>query len=442
VSNAFGSPKAEGFQVAVSSLTLGTLYEAVLAFSGQDRFETFWPSVCRNTRWLIPSRRMSVLMSDKAGGFDVVGLFEHGQSQSPPESRYAPGPGMSEALATSSAQWFDNPADRFKDETSRLTEWLFRDTPESLFVLPIRETGKNIGALVFVTGPVEEADRAMLNTLGTIYALHTGMSYRLIRITEERRQMQERLAVQEKMASLGSLVAGVAHEVNNPIGSIIGAADVSVRCIRKLNDLVQDIEGHDDIKQDPRLEKASRLLFENNRVITEAGTRIAEMVRSLKNFARLDEADFQKTDIHDGIENTLRLVHHEFKNKVTVITEYGDIPNIDCYPSQLNQVFMNLFVNAAHSIDEQGMVMIRTSADGENVYVKVSDTGKGIPAEDIGKVFDPGFTTKGGLGVGTGLGLSVCYNIMQKHHGTISVKSEVGRGTEFTLTLPRKPPGG
>jgi signal transduction histidine kinase len=88
------------------------------------------------------------------------------------------------------------------------------------------------------------------------------------------------------------------------------------------------------------------------------------------------------------------------------------------------------------------MVMIRTSADGENVYVKVSDTGKGIPAEDIGKVFDPGFTTKGGLGVGTGLGLSVCYNIMQKHHGTISVKSEVGRGTEFTLTLPRKPPGG
>lgn len=441
MSKPFGSSKAEGFQVAVSSLTLGTLYEAVLAFSGQD-LETFWPSVCQNSRWLIPSCRMGILLSGEDGGFDVVGVFEQGKFQSPPEAQYTPGPGMSEALATASAQWFDNPADRFKDETNRLTEWFFRDGPVSLFVLPIREPGTNIGALVFATGSVEDADRAMLNTLGTIYALHAGMSYRLIRITEERRQMQERLAVQEKMASLGSLVAGVAHEVNTPIGSIIGAADVSVRCIRKLNELVQDIEGHDDIKQDPRLEKASRLLLENYRVITEVSTRISGMVRSLKNFARLDEADFQKTDIHDGIENTLRLVHHQFKNKVTVIREYGDLPQIDCYPSQLNQVFMNLFVNAAHSIDEQGTVVIRTSADNENVYVKVSDTGKGILAENIGKVFDPGFTTKGGLDVGTGLGLSICYNIMQKHHGTISVKSEVERGTEFTLTLPQKLPAG
>jgi len=131
-------------------------------------------------------------------------------------------------------------------------------------------------------------------------------------------------------------------------------------------------------------------------------------------------------------------VHHEFEGKVTVIKEYGRIPGIHCYPGQLNQVFMNLLVNAAQSIEVRGTITIRTSADERNVYVKVSDTGKGIPEPDIGKVFDPGFTTKGGLGVGTGLGLSICYNILRKHHGTIVAKSEVGRGTEFTLTLPQK----
>ena len=209
-----------------------------------------------------------------------------------------------------------------------------------------------------------------------------------------------------------------------------------------LNELVQDIEGHEDIKQDPRLEKASRLLLENYRVITDAGNRIAMMVKSLKNFAKLDEAEYQKVDVHDGIENTLRFLHHDFEGKVTVVSEYGSIPEIHCFPSQLNQVFMHLLVNAAQSIDDQGVVRIKTSADDESVYVKISDTGRGIPAENIDQIFDPGFTTKGGLDVGTGLGLSICYNIMQKHRGSISVKSEVGRGTEFTLTLPRKLPRG
>ncbi|MEE9180824.1 MAG: ATP-binding protein [Vicinamibacteria bacterium] len=441
MSNAFGSQKPETFQVAVSSLTLGTLYEAVLAFSSQDRFETFWPSVCQNARWLIPSRRMGIVLSHEEGGFEVVGLFEQGKYHLPEESHYAPGrSGMDEALEASSAQWLDKPADRFKVETDSLSEWLFRDRPHSLFVLPIRAKGKPIGVLLFATAALEESDRAMLNTLGTIYGLHVGMTYTLIRITDERRQMQERLAVQEKMASLGSLVAGVAHEVNTPIGSILSAADVSIRCIRKLNELIQEIDGHEDIKQDPRLEKASTLLNENYRVITDAGNRIAMMVQSLKNFAKLDEAEYQKVDVHDGIENTLRFLHHDFEGKVTVVSEYGSIPEIHCFPSQLNQVFMHLLVNAAQSIDDQGVVTIKTSVDDESVYVKISDTGRGIPAKNIGKIFDPGFTTKGGLGVGTGLGLSICYNIMQKHRGSISVESEVGRGTEFTLTLPRKLP--
>ena len=435
----FRSQKPEGFQVAVSTLTLGTLYEAVLAFSSQDRLETFWPSVCQNARWLIPSRRMSVLLSDKDGGFEVVGLFQQGKFQKSSEWRHIPvREGMAQALASPSAQWFDHPADRYNEESGAFIEWLFRDRPDSLFVLPMRAKGKSIGLLVFATGSLEARDRAMLNTLGTIYGLHAGMTYTLIRVTEERRQMQERLVMQEKMASLGSLVAGLAHELNTPIGSIVSAADVSTRCIRKINELVEKIESDEMIQRDPRLRNASTLLLESNRVIGEAGNRMATMVRSLKNFAKLDEAEFQSADVHEGIEDTLRLVHHEFEGKVTVIKEYGRIPGIHCYPGQLNQVFMNLLVNAAQSIEVRGTITIRTSADERNVYVKVSDTGKGIPEPDIGKVFDPGFTTKGGLGVGTGLGLSICYNILRKHHGTIVVKSEVGRGTEFTLSLPQK----
>jgi signal transduction histidine kinase len=302
----------------------------------------------------------------------------------------------------------------------------------------MRAKRKSMGALVFATGSLGAADRAMLNTLGTIYGLHAAMTYTLIRITEERRQMQEQLVMQERMASLGRLVAGLAHEFNTPIGSVVAAADTSTRCIRKLNELVAEIEGNDGIKQDPRLRQASSILLENNEVITRAGSRIAKMVRSLKDFAKLDEADFQSVDIHDGIEHSLLIVRHELEGKVDVVREYGSLPKVYCYPGLLNQVFVHLLVNAAQSIEGRGTVTIRTALDDRNVDVTLADTGKGIARENIGKIFDPGFTTKGGLGVGTGLGLSICYSIMQKHRGSISVKSELGCGTEFTLTLPQK----
>jgi len=155
----------------------------------------------------------------------------------------------------------------------------------------------------------------------------------------------------------------------------------------------------------------------------------------LKNFARLDEAEFQKADIHDGIDSTLTLVQHELKNKIEVVKEYGNIPRIFCYPNQLNQMFMNLFVNAAKAIEDNGTIKIETFADDTNVYVKISDTGKGIPPENLAKLFDPGFTTKSSR-VGMDLGLSISYNIIQKHKGDITVESELGKGTEFTIILP------
>lgn len=249
------------------------------------------------------------------------------------------------------------------------------------------------------------------------------------------KKMQHQLIMQEKMASLGNLVAGVAHEVNNPIGAVKSSAHVLNRCIDKIHSSLTNSKSIEEIRNDDRFQKALSLLQENNQVISTASNRVSEIVLSLKNFARLDEADLQKADIHEGIDTTLTLVDHELKNRVEVIREYGNIPKINCYPNQLNQVFMNMFVNAAHAIKDKGFLKIKTSSKNEHVQIEVSDNGRGISAVHLEKIFDPGFTTKG-RGIGTGLGLSISYNIVKKHNGDIKVESEVEKGTTFTIVLP------
>jgi PAS domain S-box-containing protein len=249
---------------------------------------------------------------------------------------------------------------------------------------------------------------------------------------------QQELVMHSKMAALGSLVAGVAHEVNNPIGAVNSAADVSIRCVDKLIYWLETSQSLEELKSNPQFCQVLDFLKQNNQITATAGSRIAKIVRSLKNFARLDEAEFQEANLHEGIESTLTLVHHELKNKATVIKDFGELPLVYCYPNQLNQVFMNLFVNASQAIEIEGSIKIKTFSDGNHAYVKISDTGKGIPPESLPKIFDPGFTTKG-VGVGTGLGLSISYNIIQKHKGEIKVDSAVGKGTEFTIKVPIRP---
>jgi signal transduction histidine kinase len=252
----------------------------------------------------------------------------------------------------------------------------------------------------------------------------------------ELRETQQQLIMKEKMASLGNLVAGVAHEVNNPIGAVKSAADVSARCIGMIQELAK--EKRDEPAQAAERSKfqtAVSSLLENNRIITTAVARVSKIVKSLKNFSRLDEAEFQAANIHDGIDSTLTLVQHKFAGRIEVIKDYGDIPEINVYPNQLNQVFMNLLVNAAEAIEDKGTVTVKTFWDEGNLFIVVSDTGRGIPPDQIDRIFDPGFTTKG-VGVGTGLGLSISYGIIQKHGGTLTARSEVGRGTDFVVSLP------
>ena len=140
-------------------------------------------------------------------------------------------------------------------------------------------------------------------------------------------------------------------------------------------------------------------------------------------------------DLHEGIDSTIPLIQHQLKQGISIVKEYGKIPMVTCYPSRLNQVFLNLLVNASQAMEGEGSITIRTSADDDTVRLQFADTGRGIPEENLSRVFDPGFTTKG-VGVGTGLGLSICYQIIHDHRGDISIESEVGKGTTVTVTLP------
>lgn len=241
----------------------------------------------------------------------------------------------------------------------------------------------------------------------------------------ELKQTQTQLIQSEKMASLGQLVAGVAHEINTPIGSINSNNDIFSKCIEKIKNNPQNVENYSEIFQD------------TIKINSEAVKRVNSIVMALKNFARLDEADYKESDINEGIKSTLMLINHELKGRIKVTSEFENLPLVSCYPNQLNQVFMNILVNACQSIEKTGEIKIRTENHNDKIKIIISDTGKGISKEHLERIFDPGFTTKG-VGVGTGLGLSICYQIIQKHRGSIKAESIQDRGSTFTIELPVK----
>lgn len=251
------------------------------------------------------------------------------------------------------------------------------------------------------------------------------------------KETQIQLIQTEKMASLGTLVAGVAHEINTPVGAIHSMHNTLMRSISKLQDVIR--AAYPDVCQEnAEFRKIVKIISDSNRVISTGTDRVTNIVKRLRSFARLDESDLKQADIHEGLEDTLSLVHHELKHTVSVIKNYGDISPVLCYPGQLNQVFLNLLMNAKQAIKENGEIRITTRSKDNYIFIELEDNGVGIPEKNLGKIFDPGFTTKG-VGVGTGLGLSICYQIIEHHHGKIDVESEVGKGTKFTIRLPIHP---
>ncbi len=246
-------------------------------------------------------------------------------------------------------------------------------------------------------------------------------------LEEAMRQLQDaqvQLVQSEKMAALGQLTAGVAHEINTPLGAINSNTEI-------IEMVTQYLKGSDDVKVQYMIEKLDKA-NDTNKMACE---RIIQIVRHLKNFARLDESDFKEACLTEGLESVLLLSHNLLKHRITIHKSYGDIPMVKCFPNQLNQVFMNIIVNAAQAIGDQGDIWIKTWASSEKVYVQIRDNGEGIPEKNLHKIFDPGFTTKG-VGVGTGLGLSICYKIVEKHKGQIRVVSKLGAGSTFTIELP------
>lgn len=250
----------------------------------------------------------------------------------------------------------------------------------------------------------------------------------LLKSKQQIQEQQAQLIQSEKMASVGLLTAAITHEINTPIGAINSNAQIS-------DMLFNELSNHSKVSSDDELLSLFNQLKEVNDINLLACSRIIEIIKSLKSFSRLDQADFQEADINEGINSVLVLTNNLLKNRIIVHKEFGNIPTVKCFPGQLNQVFMNIIVNASQAIEGDGEIQIQTFLKDEFIYIKIKDTGPGISPENLGKIFEPGYTTKG-VGVGLGIGLYLCYNIIHNHKGEISVTSELGKGTEFSIKIP------
>lgn len=252
------------------------------------------------------------------------------------------------------------------------------------------------------------------------------------------RNAQAELVGSAKLATLGNLIAGVAHEINTPLGALHSNHDTIRRALIRLQEILADeVVDEDELEDVRRIVKAVDGVTDTNNLAVD---RMMRLVQSLRTFGRVDRSEIDFADLHEGIESTLAILAHELKGRVRVVKEFGNLPRVECYPNQIHQVFMNLIVNAGQAIQGEGTITIRTRAEGEEVVIEVEDTGIGIAPENVARIFDPGFTTKGKR-MGMGMGLLITRQIVDRHHGRIDVRSEPGRGTTFTVRLPvRLPP--
>lgn len=309
----------------------------------------------------------------------------------------------------------------------------------SITATPMHDPNGNI---IYILGMVENISGRKLAE-GKLAQKNVELEKAYIELKAAHSQIMQR----EKMASLGQLAAGVAHEINNPMSFINSNLVTLDKYISRLNEFILaqsefigSINGglEAGLEDKRKMLKLDYIMGDAKQLITESiegADRVKKIVLDLKSFSRVDRPEFDLADINSGLESTINIVWNELKYKVTLKREYGNIPMTMCNSGHLNQVFMNLLINAAQAIENQGEITVKTWDENGFIHVSISDTGCGIPEDMIDKIFDPFFTTKE-IGKGTGLGLSLAYDIIKKHNGKILVESKPGRGTTFTITIP------
>jgi two-component system, NtrC family, sensor kinase len=297
----------------------------------------------------------------------------------------------------------------------------------------------------------------MNDNVDTVAMTRESVEAELLRRNQELTDLNEQLSMaqaqllqSEKLASIGQLAAGVAHEINNPIsfvfsnfGTLATYVDSLLRMLVRYEQAERFIADPDVLKDIADLRQQVDLDFLQDDVLVlmaesrEGIERVRKIVQDLKDFSRVDaHQEWQWADLHHGIDSTLNIVNNEVKYKADIVKEYGAMPEVECLPSQINQVIMNIVVNGAQAIQgPRGRITIRTGTVADQVWIEIADNGCGIPAAIRSRIFDPFFTTKP-IGTGTGLGLSLSYGIIQKHRGRIDVQSEEGAGTVFRIELP------
>jgi len=304
---------------------------------------------------------------------------------------------------------------------------------------------------VFNSYPFKDISRNLVT--GAVITLHNTTDVKrftreLEKAYSELKLTQAKVIQQEKMACIGQLAAGVAHEINNPMGFISSNLNTLVKYMERLTDFIHlQSEAIDSLQggalaqelQDKRKAlKIDHVIDDTRELIRESvdgAERVRIIVQNLKSFSRVDDAESRHADINDCITSTINIVWNELKYKATLVKDLGVIPLTRCHPQQINQVFMNLLVNAAQAIEKQGEISVRTWHENGSIYAQVKDSGCGIPPDLLNKIFEPFFTTKE-VGQGTGLGLSITYDIVKNHKGEITATSEPGKGTTFTIRLP------
>ena len=317
----------------------------------------------------------------------------------------------------------------------------------SVISVPMLMRGAPCGALLIASFRKDAYTDYILNMLRSLTTYLT-VAIDNASIYDELRTTQAQLVQSEKMASLGQLTAGVAHEINNPI-NFVSAGIESLKSnyadIKEVLEAYMKLKpGEDNDAKLARIEKLKKeleidgLLPEMDdlyKSVKNGAVRTTEIVRNLRNFTRLDENELKKANLEEGLDSTLVILNSQLKDRIEVIKEYGHIPPVACFPGQINQVFINILNNAAQAIQGPGKIIIKTAISGEYAEIRIKDSGKGMTEEVKNRIFDPFFTTKD-VGIGTGLGLSISFGIIEKHKGQITVNSAPGQGAEFVIKIP------